>query len=411
MPPRRATNIEEFLRRKKTDLFRSTVLGCVTGTVKIDERWPRKVFKGPPTIPPDYQISIEVALSLDALYVLQATREQYLLGSALAVPLQFQHDSLPYMVQKDVGILPAVQFDFWHASDWEEFLTDERLAELKERYHEQLTSRRFHFWPIDLNRADRDQWDIPHWGLIVMHMRNTDNPDEEDPDHDEKVKPFNVLHCFAVINPDHGEAARELEEDVIQELLFILRTMGITVDGSLQREPWVPPSMNAPQLRDGDQKEYWSSGLRVFDLARTLLNRIASEYSSTPHTIDSEIFWASHSGWFNPDAVRSDMIGMAATMVNRAMNGTTRVAIEPIIDNNMNITDERGVTTVTHTVAMQPDRRQVGVFDRTRSRDSPRWFDDRVPEEPNDSSDRDEGEEGQKGREDEGEDDDVDVDA
>ncbi|KAI2640963.1 hypothetical protein GGS21DRAFT_547305 [Xylaria nigripes] len=367
----------------KIDLCRTSVLEPIDRDITIEKRWPRKnFFGGPPPLPPDFMTSDRVASCLDALYLLQSQRQQYVLETGLSVPLQFLHDSLPYMVQCDVDIFESGHCGFWTVLNWEDYLDQEEIDRLKQDYYEDLISRRYHFWPIDLNRVSQEDWDGPHWGLIVLHMRNIQDPKAEpDPDHDELEAPFNALQSFTVINPDHGEAARFIEEDVVQELLFLLNNWGIKVEGCLQMEPWVPPrskrdGMNAPQLTNGDNKEYWSSGLRVFEMIRIMLERIAATYCKIPHSFDEDTFWAAHSGWFNPDAVRSNMIGCAATMVNRAMNSTTRIAIEPILNTQIKANVEQEADVTISTLAMMPNREELGGFDSTRPRESPAWFDD-----------------------------------
>lgn len=56
-------------------------------------------------------------------------------------------------------------------------------------------------------------------------------------------------------------------------------------------------------------KEHWSTGLRVFEMIRVWLDRITEAYCKNPYVHDPIKFWEAHPGWFNPDAVRSNMIG------------------------------------------------------------------------------------------------------
>lgn len=66
--------------------------------------------------------------------------------------------------------------------------------------------------------------------------------------------------------------------------------------------------VNAPQRTRGEP-EYWSTGLRVFEMVRIWLERLAELHCIHPHGHDPAKFWAAHTGWFNADAVRSNMIG------------------------------------------------------------------------------------------------------
>lgn len=101
-------------QRHRTAMNRTNVLETLNGTIRIGERWPRKdKNRGPPDLPENFRTSRLVERCLDSLQLLQSKRTQYLLGETLAVPLQFMHDSLPFMVQKDVDILQPVQQDIW----------------------------------------------------------------------------------------------------------------------------------------------------------------------------------------------------------------------------------------------------------------------------------------------------------
>ncbi|GAW11710.1 hypothetical protein ANO14919_010600 [Xylariales sp. No.14919] len=113
-------------------------------------------------------------------------------------------------------------------------------------------------------------------------------------------------------------------------------------------------------------------------MIRVWLDRISESYCVDPHDLDGARFWEPHPGWFNVDAVRSNMIGMAATMVNRAMEGTTRIAIEPILDGAMqNTVSGRDLQTKT----MLPVRRRLCPFVPDQNRRHPVCLQDK----PNDN--------------------------
>ncbi|KAI3338321.1 hypothetical protein F4824DRAFT_509504 [Ustulina deusta] len=381
-------------KRNRTAMTRTCVLETVDGTVRVRERWQRKnLYKGPPDLPEDFRFSERVERCLDALQVLQLKRNQYLLGETLAVPLQFLHDSLPYMVQPDVNIFRPVQEDIWSLplnGDFDKLAPE--LDYFTERHEEALASRRYHFWPIDVSRGGEN--DPPHWALIVLHLSHR-REEGQDPDtsDDPLTGPYNFLDSYAVIDPDHGSTARDLEEEIATLLQHVLPKMGITVGTRSTREnPWVPPRnsfeiVNAPQLTSAGARENWSSGIRVFEMVRVWLDRLTEYYCQEPHRHDRSKFWGPHPGWLNLDAVRSNMIGIAATMVNRAMNGTTRVAIEPIVDNAMRTdVDELGVLTQT----MMPSRRRLGAFIPEQSRRHPSFINDTPAEDDEDKADESE---------------------
>ncbi|KAI0426495.1 hypothetical protein F5Y09DRAFT_351192 [Xylaria sp. FL1042] len=380
--------------KNKNQMSRTNVLVAIDATIQIKDRWPRKdKLKGPPDLPTDFYRSGRIERCLDALQLLQLRRNEYLLEDALAVPLEFLHESLPYMVQRDVNIFQPTQRDIWGLELGGDFdRLDTELSGFIERHEEALSGRRYHFWPIDVSRGSENG--PPHWALIVLHLTH----DHGDGDgllspKDTQEEPYNFLFDFAVIDPEHGNAARELEDEMATILKHVLPKMGITVGTTSVREnTWVPPSlMNPPQLTSTGEKENWSSGLRVFEMIRVWLDRITDHYCRNPHDHDWDNFWAAHPGWFNVDAVRSSMVGMAATMVNRAMKSTTRIAIEPILDKAMRhaIDGHEGLTQT-----MMPDRRSVGAFIPNQSRKHPSWIKDTPLDRENGGDDAEETGEG-----------------
>ncbi|KAI1122079.1 hypothetical protein F5Y10DRAFT_287564 [Nemania abortiva] len=359
------------MTNEMTGMVRTNVLEGISGTIRIGNRWPRKnQNKGPPDLPDDFRFSERVQRCLDALQVLQFKRNQYLLGETLAVPLQFLHDSLPYMVQRDVNILQPIHEDIW-TTPFEEDEDGRGGPEVEEfvlKNWPMLSGRRYQFWPVDINREGRDG-NLPHWGLIVLQLKHVPNP-QDDPrelweENDEFVGPFNYLSSYAVITPDHGSKARALENDIANMLLKVLPLMGVGVGPE--------STLNAPQITPKGNREHWSSGLRVFEMIRIWLERISELYCYNPHGHDPIRFWAALPGWINVDAIRSNMIGLSAEMVNRSMNNTTRIAIEPMMDYEMQNT---------HTGEVIPSqtkgyvRQGIGAFLSGQPRSAPVWLED-----------------------------------
>ncbi|KAJ8132421.1 hypothetical protein O1611_g1201 [Lasiodiplodia mahajangana] len=371
--------------RERTGMNRTNILESYVGTIRIGNRWPRRnQSKGPPDLPENFRTSKRVARCLDALQVLQFKRNQYLLGETLAVPLQFLHDSLPYMVQRDVNIFQPIHEDIWTTpfKGTIDGIDDAEIQEFIEISAPVLPGRRYHFWPIDMNQNGVDGA-LPHWGLIVLHLVNRaeEGLDETMSDGDELVGPYNYLDAYAVITPDHGPKARALENDIANTLITLLPSMGIGVDQGTHREyPWVPPShlliivkMNAPQITPPSNREHWSSGIRVFEMIRVWLDRLTKLYCENPHWHNGFDFWAAHPGWVNVDAVRAIMVGLSAEMVNRAMDHTTRIAIEPMLDYEMQNTHTGEVI---RTRLIAPSRRRIGAFLPNQTRKSPVWLED-----------------------------------
>ncbi|KAI0877648.1 hypothetical protein GGS24DRAFT_487696 [Hypoxylon argillaceum] len=390
-------------QREIVGMNRTNVLETYYGTIQVGNRWPRKnQNRGPPDLPGNFRVSKRVRKCLDSLQVLQFKRNQYLLGETLAVPLQFLHDSLPYMVQRDVNIFEPVSEDIWAKAFSGELdrLEPQELDRFIARHEVALPRKKYHFWPVDVNKLGGDG-DHPHWALIVLHIICRPELEVDDPDvpPDELSGPYNFLDTYAVITPNHGAKARALEDDIANMLLTLLPEMDIKVGAKTIREyPWTS-RLNAPQLMTSGSKGHWSTGLRVFEMIRVWLDRITEAYCKNPYVHDPIKFWEAHPGWFNPDAVRSNMIGIAAAMVNKAMDSTTRVAIEPILDLQMQ-NSQTGEVVLAQKMA--PSRRQTGAFISGQPRSSPTWIEDTPlddSESINASPDTDEGEEDEEDEE------------
>ncbi|GAW11709.1 hypothetical protein ANO14919_010590 [Xylariales sp. No.14919] len=236
-------------RRDRTAMSRTNVLETTEGVITISERWPRRDRnRGPPDLPDNFRTSTRVERCLEALNVLQSHRTQYLFESTLGVPLQFLHDSLPYMVQHDVNIIRPLEQDLWTAPlDLDE--VQQELREFQGEYKESLPTRRYHFWPIDISDRLEEGSEArasPIWALIVLRLSSR-NPEVDEPDDLDDVSPaapYSFLDSYAVIDPSHGNASRDLEDDIAGILLEILPQLNIAVGPWVIREdPWVPPSM------------------------------------------------------------------------------------------------------------------------------------------------------------------------
>ncbi|KAI1496352.1 hypothetical protein F5X99DRAFT_424744 [Biscogniauxia marginata] len=341
-----ASNTEEDLL-----LPRTNVLEVRPGKrISYPSRWQSKSFdKG---LPSDWRTDRRITRSMNALQVLQVTRDQHLLPECISVPVDFIFESLPKMVKLDVNIMKPgkAMFDMFTCNDFDFscLINDEFMVDIDSNgdyvvppLYRQFRRKPYHFWAVDVSTGQN-----PQWQLIILHLQRTKKTDDdyvvedEESDDGEFNKYFDKIESIAVIDPEYGRAGEARKTRTLDRILQVLDALDIK-------------PVNPPQY---DTTEHWSSGLRVFEIIRASLNRITESYCRNPRVHDGGYLWRSHSGWFNPDAVRSDMIGMAATVVNRAMDSTTRVVIEPIKD--MRYKSGKKVEIQN----MMPDRTRVNAF-------------------------------------------------
>ncbi|KAI1486332.1 hypothetical protein F5X96DRAFT_673760 [Biscogniauxia mediterranea] len=362
-------------------------------------RWQGKATqKG---FPKNWQKDKNIIQAMNALHLLQLTRDEKLTRECLSVPIKFIYDSLPNMVKMDVNIIKTGRsmFDVFtcDGEDFSSIINGKFLAENANGadvpyppLYLALRRKPYHFWVVDVGGGQLNRWQ-----LVILHLgRNKSAFENEDGqvEYDYAKEPFGNIESIAVIDPEHGKVGEDRETKTLDRFLQVLDAMGFKPGPDFSRQkPWIPPctspfspklvlftkrhiSPNPPQYRG---KIDWSSGLRVFDILRASLNRITESYCYNPRVHDGRNLWKPHSGWFNPDAVRSEMIGMAATMVNRGMQYTTRVAIEPV----KSIKFRNGRTVPIQN--MMPDRSQVYAFQpRKRKSGKPpvRYSDDVDPD-------------------------------
>ncbi|KAI0601609.1 hypothetical protein F4775DRAFT_589379 [Biscogniauxia sp. FL1348] len=317
-------------------------------------RWQGKAAqKG---FPKNWQKDKNIIKAMNALHLLQLTREEHLSRECLSVPIKFVYDSLPNMVKADVNIIKTGKSmfdvftcdgeDFSSAINGKFLMDDANGGDVPyPPLYLDLRRKPYHFWVVDVGGGQ-----LTRWQLVILHLgRNKAAFEGEDGqvEYDYADEEFGNIESIAVIDPEHGKAGELREAKTLDRFLQVLDALGFKPGPNFSRQkPWIPPC----------GKIDWSSGLRVFDIFRTSVNRITDSYCYDPRVHDGDNLWKPHSGWFNPDAVRSDMIGMAATMVNRGMHYMTRVAIEPI----KSIKFRNGRTVKIQN--MMPDRSQVYAF-------------------------------------------------
>ncbi|XDG08152.1 hypothetical protein ABKA04_007767 [Annulohypoxylon sp. FPYF3050] len=101
------------------------------------------------------------------------------------------------------------------------------------------------------------------------------------------------------------------------------------------------------------QQDGWSCGLRMFWTARNMMDRIQETMDRNGY---NEQIWGSLPGWFNPDQVRWEMIGLNAYEAVKEMNFRARFAVEVV--SKVAQQDRNGIEQVDAQRVMQPPRKK-----------------------------------------------------
>lgn len=279
---------------------------------------------------------------------------------SMSLCLKVLRERLPSYVQNDIQIMSYEMCLGFNLSEeeYQTFVLEEELPEasiqsydtLKEDYQNMFRAP-YIFWPILYMTDNRMQW-----ALAVIHLNqgSVENPDWKEGDcvtqKRIKLNIFNSIEGIAVLDPDQTDGDKR-STLIYNRILYMLTRAGMESGDDPKKEVWLPP-MNSVQHQG--ELEYWSSGLRCFDLARQLMDRILDRYCEEPGSHPCSL-WDPTRGWFNPDAVRADMIGIAAMEVNKRMAYTTKIAIEPV--SNLKHGDKAVGTRL-----LRPDRSHVHMW-------------------------------------------------
>lgn len=269
--------------------------------------------------------------------VTELQRTQPLIHSCLKYAFDKLFDNPPERVKDDILFLwpgagrhfaePDHEFTIWLNS--REWSRDRQVGDM-ERLPPKLrsiNSREYVFWVVEVNALDRAGQagdEGIHYVTIIIHLSI---PEGE--------QSYRYVESCAIADPDPDPTNNRLN-------LVFARLQRFFDEANFEPSPnsdwelkdlWIPLANTIQYSNDPDYvPDNWSTGLRCFHIVRQLVDRLTRLYTSRPQWHDNRLFWRPLDGWFNPDAVRAEMIGLVAQELNKKMGYNTRVAIEPIVN-------------------------------------------------------------------------------
>ncbi|KAI2619846.1 hypothetical protein GGS26DRAFT_595249 [Hypomontagnella submonticulosa] len=230
------------------------------------------------------------------LHVLQDHREKWANGSTIDACLNMLHDGLYGRLKNKIHIV---------AADIEDMFTEDRPQNFERalgwnRFKRLFTRTEFTLWPINYGGY--------HWELCVIRKSNPDRTNDGWK---------NITHFCLMDSWGHKrDAANQRRNDFLTgRLKRFFASVGFTVTENTLRDVQVPA-----------QKDGWSCGLRTYWAARQMINRIQEldigEYDN------QEALWRPIRGYFNPDFVRFEMMGLNAFEAIKRMDYKARMAVE-----------------------------------------------------------------------------------
>ncbi|KAI0844284.1 hypothetical protein F5Y00DRAFT_274161 [Daldinia vernicosa] len=228
---------------------------------------------------------------------LQASREEWLNGDALDKALKVYHNSLPKLA-RDLIHIADTSIEGIFGTSTKAF--EDILARNYNRFCRSLRRTEYTLWPMNIHGN--------HWELGVIRKENPNNENEG----------WTRIVQVGIIDSWEDTKRGPRKQFAEGRLKKFLKKNKFTFDRHHRRD-----------VSTDRQLDMWSCGLRTFWAARHIMDRIvAMTRGDTYHY--NETLWEDMAGWFNPDLVRWEMIGLTAYDAVREMGYRARIAVEVV---------------------------------------------------------------------------------
>ncbi|KAI1635220.1 hypothetical protein F4809DRAFT_462253 [Biscogniauxia mediterranea] len=247
---------------------------------------------------------------LRGLDVLQSSSDRWLNFTAIENALVAYTKGLPRELQLKIQVESSGISTIFNTGPKGEAQFDRLLTSPFRRFVQAFRAKEYTLWPVSLNST--------HWVLLVIH-KGKSKPDAKDYD---VVRQVGYYDPWRIHNP---QVRRKLIYRRLQALLTYKCKLKFLRDW--RRDVWVPV-----------QHDGTSCGPRAYWSGKTFLDRLLTVYEAG-QTYD-ESLWNPHSGWFNENFVRGEMIGRIAWLKVAQMEYKSRLSIELINEVNVGTMDK-----------------------------------------------------------------------
>ncbi|KAI0861519.1 hypothetical protein F4860DRAFT_161212 [Xylaria cubensis] len=246
-----------------------------------------------------------------SLDLLQRTRTTDLNAPSLQVILNALVDALPLIIQNKVGLhmtgLPidgdtgAVigQPDWFSQSD-DDF--DKTVQDFENGTIPPLNSgnKQFILWVVSIGSPDLS---IPSYVTIVLRYGRLG-----------RITDWGIVDAIGKLGGSTGQLDR------VRTRITRLLPPSHGIADATEHQIWIPPS---------EPGGICVSGLSAYSVVAQLLDRIGIMHCAGVH-FDAEAFFAPMRPWFNPDAVRAEVLGHAAVKAMGKLEWKARLALFPV---------------------------------------------------------------------------------
>ncbi|KAI1658563.1 hypothetical protein F4813DRAFT_355589 [Daldinia decipiens] len=228
---------------------------------------------------------------------LQASREEWLNGDALDKALKVYHNSLPKLAR---GMIHIADTSIEGIFGTNEKTFQDILTRNYGRFCRSLRRTEYTLWPMNIHGN--------HWELGVVRKQNPTKKDDG----------WTRIVQVGIIDSWEDSTRGPRKQFAEGRLQKFLRKNQFTFARGHQRD-----------ISTARQLDTWSCGLRTFWAARHIMDRIVDmERGGSYHY--NENLWEDMTGWFNPDLVRWEMIGLTAYEAVQEMGYRARIAVEVV---------------------------------------------------------------------------------
>ncbi|KAI1828452.1 hypothetical protein F4861DRAFT_534874 [Xylaria intraflava] len=273
----------------------------------------------------------DVVADLNALNGLQIHRARPLRPLEVKQPLRHVQSCLPKPVRSAIytGDLYGSAGGVFSCSD------DKFEANMKKVFQNEVRAdgnMNYSDFFRRLRRAEWLLWDVEtgkgHWVAVLAHLykRPIRNPDRNRFPNDATIPlvipspDYNRIDQWCVVTAQCSAEGNAVVDRVKERLPRVLREGRVSFDKTSESPAiWVP-------MDDSN----WSSGIRVYDLIKTLMHRLTELYCRQADAAQRQSFWDPLPGWLNVDEVRAEMQGRAAQRCMAATGYRSRIAIEGV---------------------------------------------------------------------------------
>ncbi|KAI1505851.1 hypothetical protein F5X99DRAFT_172806 [Biscogniauxia marginata] len=230
---------------------------------------------------------------------LQVSRTTLVNRAAIERSMVAYSKGLPRELQERLQIETSGFSNLFNPGNAGDASFDIALARNYDRFTRAIRAKEYTVWPVNIGNY--------HWVTLVIHKQKRAGQSSTDWGHIAQVGYYDPLRDV------NANLRRRMVYRRLQ--IFLTRVAKFTFAEDWRRDVWIPV-----------QRDATSCGPRCYWVAKQFMDRLLELYEANRNY--HENLWNPHSGWFNNEFVRSEMVGRVAWEAVEGMDYNARVAVE-----------------------------------------------------------------------------------